>query len=205
MTSDSPSSHAMPAERRPVEPEQPPLPLTPALRLIGGCIARTATLLGRHRLHLPKDHLGMRLTFADGSTATVYRETVARQEAVDPAVLVVEFRLRMLNGHAGQAYFRAVSMLNTPLFAGFAGFRSKLWLAADERDRYRGLYQWEGADAAVEYVRALWWPLALVSDPRSIHYRILGNVRRDDVLSLAVPLPEPNDQWWRVVSVDPAA
>ena len=48
----------------------------------------------------------MRMTFADGSTATVFRETVAREEVVlEPVVPMVEFRLRMLNGPAGQTYF----------------------------------------------------------------------------------------------------
>ena len=45
----------------------------------------------------------------------------------------------MLNGSAGTDLLRAVSLLNMPPFAGCAGFRSKLWLAADERRRYRGL------------------------------------------------------------------
>lgn len=38
----------------------------------------------------------------------------------------------MLNGPAGTDLLRAVSLLNMPPFAGCAGFRSKLWLAADE-------------------------------------------------------------------------
>jgi hypothetical protein len=47
----------------------------------------------------------MRVTFADGSTATVFRETVAREEVVLEPVVLVEFRLRMLNGPAGQTCF----------------------------------------------------------------------------------------------------
>ena len=149
--------------------EQPPLPFAPAMVLIARCAARTSRLLARHQLRLPHNHLGLRVAFADGSSGRVYRETVAHGFAVEsPVVLVVEFRLKVLSGSAGQAYFRAVSLLNTPLFAGFAGFRSKLWLAADERGRYRGVYQWDGAERALEYVRALWWPLALVSDLDSI-------------------------------------
>jgi hypothetical protein len=53
-------------------------------------------------------------------------------------VLVVEFRLRAVRG-LGHAAFRWESLLNTPLFAGFPGFVSKLWLANDDLGRYRGL------------------------------------------------------------------
>ena len=45
---------------------------------------------------------------------------------------------------AGHALFRWESLLNTPLFVGFPGFVSKLWLADDEHGFYRGLYEWNG-------------------------------------------------------------
>lgn len=74
-------------------------------------------------------------------------------------------------------------MLNTPLFVGFRGCVSKLWLAHDENGVYRGLYQWNDAQLADAYVRALWWVLALVSARGSIHYVVLPGLRRDDVLA----------------------
>jgi hypothetical protein len=41
----------------------------------------------------------MRLRFADGTSARVYRETVVDQDATrDPCVLVVGFRLRVVRG-----------------------------------------------------------------------------------------------------------
>lgn len=207
MTTSPPSNTDELLPGRPmVGAEQPPLPFASAMALIVRCAAHTSTLLARHQLRLPHDNLGLRVGFGDGSTGRVYRETVADGYAVEaPVVLVVEFRLKVLSGTAGHAYFRAVSLLNTPLFAGFAGFRSKLWLAADERGRYRGIYQWDGAERALEYVRALWWPLALVSDVESIHYRVLPGVWRDEMLGLVAKLPEPAEaEWWRVVSVGAA-
>ena len=60
------------------------------------------------------------------------------------------------------AAFPSESLLNTPLFVGFPGFVSKLWLTHDQRGRYRGLYEWDGPARAHAYVRALWWVLALV-------------------------------------------
>jgi hypothetical protein len=129
--------------------------------------------------------VGLRLCFADGTSARVYRETVADHGPVrEPCVLVVEFRLRGVSGW-GHAAFRWESLLNTLLFAGFPGFVSKLWLAADGRDRYRGLYQWDGAGSAGHYARALWRVLALVSVPGSIHYIVLPGRRRDEVLARA--------------------
>jgi len=135
--------------------EQPPLAYPTAARALVGCVVGTARLLRRHRLHLPKERVGMRLRFADGTSARVFRETTADRDAtVDPCVLVVEFRLRAVRGHR-HAAFRRESLLSTPLFAGFPGFRSKLWLADDERGRYRGLYEWDGPQPAANYARAL--------------------------------------------------
>jgi hypothetical protein len=179
--------------------EQPPLAYPAALRALTGCFASTARLLWQRRLHLPAGRVGMRLRFADGTSARVFRETVANQGAtLDPCVLVVEFRLRAVRGR-GHAAFRRESLLNTPLFAGFPGFVSKLWLADDERGRYRGLYEWDGPQLAHNYARALWRVLALVSVRGSIHYVVLPGLRRDTLLE------QPQDDaaadeaaWWRL-------
>ncbi|MGN6174754.1 MAG: hypothetical protein ACTHPS_17685 [Streptosporangiaceae bacterium] len=163
--------------------ERPPLGYLVALRAVIRCAANTARLLQGHRIHLPAGWVGKRLHFADGTTARVYRETVVdRGATADPCVLVVTFRLRAVRGW-GHAVFRAESLLNTPLFAGFPGLVSKLWLAADERGRYRGLYEWDGPRRAEAYARALWRVLALVSVPGSIHYIVLPGLRRDEVLA----------------------
>jgi hypothetical protein len=136
---------------------------------VARCAATTGVMLARRRVHLPRSHVGMRLSFADGSESVVYRETVVdgpRPE--DPCVLVVAFRPRAVRGW-GHALFRWESLFNTPLFVGFPGLVSKLWLAADEHGVYRGLYEWDGAASAEFYARALWQVLALVSVRGSIH------------------------------------
>ena len=136
--------------------ERPPLAYPAALRALAGCCASTARLLRQHRLRPPARWVGTQLRFADGTSARVYRETVAdRGTTLDPCVLVVEFRLRAVRG-LGHAAFRRESLLNTPLFAGFSGFLSKLWLADDERGRYRGLYEWDDPGLAENYARTLW-------------------------------------------------
>src|SRR5687767_6606424 len=149
------------------------LPLGSALRALLGCAATTAVLLGRRRIHLPRESVGHRLRFADGTSALIYRETIVdTREVADPCALLVEFRLRGVRGW-GHALFRWESLLNTPLFVGFPGFVSKLWLAHDERGRYRGVYDWDGPERAEAYARALWRVLALVSVPGSIAYRVV--------------------------------
>jgi len=184
--------------------EQPPLAYGAALRALISCAANTARLLRRRRMHLPARHVGTRLRFADGTSARVYRETVVdRGATADPCVLVVEFRLRAVRDR-GHAAFRAESLLNTPLFAGFPGLVSKLWLANDERGRYRGLYEWDGRRRAEAYARALWRVLALVSVPGSIHYVVLPGLRRDELLTQPQVLDSTAAEtpaWWRLVEV----
>ena len=115
---------------------------------------------------------------------------------------MVGFRLRVVRGR-GHTLFRWESLLNTPLFVGFPGFVSKLWLAHDERGRYRGVYEWDGPERAEHYARSLWRVLALGCVPGSIRYVVLPGVRRDALLR-APHLAEaaaPGDAaaWWRPV------
>ena len=192
------------ADRGEVVQEQPPLAYRAAARALAACVAETARLLWQRRTHLPAQRVGMRLHFADGTSARVYRETVVdRGATVDPCVLVVEFRLRAVRGR-GHAAFRRESLLNTPLFAGFPGFVSKLWLTDDERGRYRGLYEWDGPRLAENYARALWRVLALVSARDSIHYVVLPGLRRDVLLGRPQVLDgaAPDEAaWWQLAEV----
>src|SRR5215831_4616079 len=187
-------------QREDVITERPPLPYRTALRALVGCAGATARLLRQRRIHLPARHVETRLRFADGTSARVYRETVVDRGATeDPCVLVVEFRLRAVRGW-GHAAFRWESLLNIPLFVGFPGFVSKLWLADDERGRYRGLYEWDGPQRADHYARALWRVLALVSVPGSIHYMVLPGLRRGEFVARPQGLAgaaADGAAWWR--------
>jgi hypothetical protein len=182
-----------------------PLPHGTAWRAVARCVARSVSMLARREVRLPRSHVGRVIRFADGSEARVYRDTVAdRPPPPDPCVLVVAFRLRGVRGR-GHAAFERESLLNTPLFVGFPGFVSKLWLAHDANGTYRGLYEWDGAGRAEDYARALWRVLALVSVPGSIDFRVLPGLRRDDVLAepahLAGRDEQESDPWWRVIAV----
>ncbi|WP_127508027.1 hypothetical protein [Actinoplanes solisilvae] len=182
---------------------QAPLPVPVAAAAVSRCFARTMALLARGRVEVPRRNLGLPLAFGDGTSAVVYRETVVHPVApLDPCVLMVKFRLRAVRGR-GHRVFRRLSLLNTPLFVGFPGFVSKLWMAHDSNGVYRGIYEWDGSDQAQAYARALWRVLALVSVPASIRYHVVPGLRRDEVLDdprllgeAAVPEAE---SWWQLV------
>lgn len=179
--------------------EQTPLPYGVAARAVISCAASTAGLLARRRIHLPKWHVGMRLRFADGTSAHVYRETVVDGTPKNLCALVVEFRLRVVRGW-GHDVFRWESLLNTPLFVGFPGFVSKLWLAHDEHGVYRGVYEWDGPERAEYYARCLWRVLALGCVRGSIHFMVLPGVRRDALIAdphVVDTRPDAVGAWWR--------
>lgn len=166
-------------------------------------MATTVGMLRRREVHQPRGNVGRVIPFADGTTGRVYRETAVDRPAADPCVLVVSFRLRLVRGRL-HPLFRIESILNTPLFVGFPGFVSKLWLAHDSHGLYRGLYEWDGADRADSYARSLWRVLELVSEKGSIDYRVLPGLRRDEVLAEPAGLDRnasmERGEWWRVVA-----
>jgi hypothetical protein len=185
-------------------PPQRPAPHAQAWPAVLRCGAASALLLARRRVHLPREGVGSRVCFADGTSALVYRETrIGGGTAKDACVLVVAFRLRGIHGR-GHTLFRCESILNTPLFVGFPGFRSKLWLAADEHGRYRGIYEWDGAQRAEHYARSLWRVLALVSARGSIRYAIEPGVHRDELVHRVRRFPptlrRDDDGWWLPVN-----
>jgi hypothetical protein len=175
---------------------QRPLPVPAAVRSVASCAASTAPLLWHDRILWPHSRVGTILHFADGTSGRIFRETVIPKRRVDPCLLVVTFRLVLLRGAAHLAFERE-SILNTPLFVGFPGFRSKLWVAADERGRYRGIYDWDGALRAAAYARSLWRVLALGSFPDSIAYRVVPEVTVSELLQGRVSVSDPEREgWW---------
>ena len=75
--------------------ERPPLRMGEGFGALGRCAVRTAGLIATRRLHEPRTNVGRRVRWADGSTAAVYRETVADVTPTDtPTTLVVSFRPR---------------------------------------------------------------------------------------------------------------
>jgi hypothetical protein len=182
------------------ESDRSPLSVVAAVVAVVKCALRTVRLLIGREIRQLSEHVDDVLQFADGSFARVYRETTMTcDHVVEPSALVVEFRLRWVRGK-GHAWFRAESLFNTPLFVGFPGFVSKLWLAHDQAGFYRGVYEWDGSELAHAYARALWWILALVSERNSIHYTVLPGRTRAEFLAGDGACGD-DAAWWRVTSV----
>lgn len=182
--------------------DKPPHSAIGAAKAVAASVVCVAGLLAARRIHLPRGNVGRQLRFADGSRTTVYRETVVETDDIDdPAVLIVAFKLQVLNGRVQHRLFRIESILNTPLFAGFSGFVSKLWLTHDQHGVYRGVYQWDGAERAESYARSLWRVLALGSVPGSIHYRVLPGMRREEFVrdpgAFGSTRVATGPDWWR--------
>ncbi|MFC3961560.1 hypothetical protein [Nocardia jiangsuensis] len=184
---------------------QGPMPPGTALAALARCAARVLNLLAHNRIRLPREHVGMELSFADGTRTWVFRETRIELAAPPrpPCVLVVRFRLRAVHGR-GHALFRRESLLNTILFAGFPGLVTKLWLAHDGNGVYRGLYEWDDPQRAQDYARALWWVLALVSEPGTIGYHVIPDTTRNALFE-RIGTGTADREWWRVTRVTPAS
>ncbi|MFC5951969.1 hypothetical protein ACFQH9_27265 [Pseudonocardia lutea] len=151
----------------------------------------TARLLAAGVLVAPTDLVGRWVRSDDGSRSRVFRETAVRgRRPADPVVLVVRFRLRWI-GRARWAHtvFRSTCVVNTPLFAGFPGFVTKLWLADPWTGVYRGLYEWDGAERAEWYATSLAHVLALVSVRGSIAHEVVRGVDRADFVHRDRSLP----------------
>ncbi len=180
--------------------------LIKSIRAFASCAFVTAALLSARELRLPKHNVGRRLRFADGTTSRVYRETTRRSAPTrQPTLLVVQFRLRLIgNSKLMHAAFRAESILNTVLFAGFAGFRTKLWCTDERTGIYRGVYEWDGAERATSYATTLSGLLRLLSEPGSVRFHVVPGVWRDDFLRnpqvIGPYQPAPTERWWRLTS-----
>jgi hypothetical protein len=134
----------------------------------------------------------------------VFRETAIRDgDPRDPVVLVVQFRLRALGrNRLLHALFRRECILHTPLFAGFPGFRSKLWAADTASGVYRGLYEWDGAEQAADYANHLVRLLHPLSIQGSVRYHVIPGCRREDFLRdpelAAAGRGQGVHDWWQL-------
>jgi hypothetical protein len=184
--------------------------VTPALADFTRCVRTSAGLAARGRLASPDTYVGARLHFADGTSSLVFRETALRGgRTSDPAVLVIQFRLAALGSNGFlHAAFRRECILHTPLFAGFPGFRSKLWADDVDTGVYRGLYEWQDPRSATHYAQRMVALLAPFSNAGTARYHVIAQLRRDEfVADPHAASGGPADGWWRLaypVTVQPA-
>lgn len=177
-------------------------PVTGTVRAFASCLLVTVALLARGGLRLSNDRVGGWIAFADGSRSQVFRETVREGPLTrDPAFLVVGFRLRLVGrSRLLHTLFRVESIANTLLFAGFPGFRSKLWLTDERTGTYRGIYEWDGPERARHYANTLSALLRPLCERGSVAFHVVPGVRREEGLHdpalLVSTGPAPPDAWW---------
>lgn len=118
------------------------------------CVGRVARLLARRELHLHHDRIGDTVALADGRRFVVYRESSSSEPCDgEPVTMTMWFRLRWVPpGARMRAFlFERESILNTALYAGFEGYRTKLWTVDPETNDYAGFYTWRGRPDAERY------------------------------------------------------
>lgn len=164
------------------------------------CVRVWGRLVAHGRLRSPKEYVGTPLHFRDGTTSVVFRETVRRAPTLESALLVIQFRLAALGSNRwAHAAFRRECVLHTPLFAGFAGFRSKLWADDVDTGIYRGVYEWDGGEAASAYARRMVGLLAPFSNAGTARFHVLGGHRRETFLGDPGAVPaEAAAGWWQL-------
>lgn len=93
-----------------------------------------------------------------------------------------------------------------PLFAGFPGFRSKLWLAVERTGEYRGVYDWDGSERARVYATTLMALLRLVCAPGSVTFHVEPGIGRVEFLrpTRCAEPGAPPQPWWAVTRGEPA-
>jgi hypothetical protein len=158
-------------------------------------------LVANRRLTSPKENLGAWLTFVDGWSSFVFRETaVAEARTNAPTLLVIQFRLAALGSNRMlHAAFRRECALHTPLFAGFPGFRSKLWIDDVETGVYRGVYEWQRGDLAGHYAARMVALLAPFSNAGTARRQVVEGLRHDDFLLRPELAPDDIEgDWWRL-------
>ena len=162
------------------------------------CAISTLGLIARRKLRQPHDLVDSQIEFADGSVSRIYRETSMRDLETPPQVmLAVRFRLRLIgSSRLGHALFRFESLFNTLLFAAHRGFHSKLWLTDGATDLYRGIYEWEDEESAIEYAETLRIVLAPWVQTGSLAYQIMSGVSRPDYLEGRLPYPVHEEDRW---------
>jgi len=142
-------------------------------------------LLAGGHLRIRHGNRGHRAELPDGRSFVVFRETTCDGGDLDATVtLAVWFHLRAVPAGARwrRFLFERESILNTILYAGFEGYRVKLWMVDPVTSDYAGLYAWRGEEEAEAYARYITSVLRPLAVPGSIGYEVV-EVRLDHYLA----------------------
>lgn len=154
-------------------------------RQAGVCAWRTFGLLARRQLHLQHGRIGTTVAIPDGRQSVVFRESSRDGDPGSASVtLAVWFHLRGIPGGSRirRLFFERLCLVNTILFAGFAGYQSKLWMVDPVTSDYAGLYSWHSAEEAEPYARYIIRILSPLSSEGTVGYEILPATSFSDYL-----------------------
>lgn len=146
------------------------------------CALRVIPMLWRHELHRRRDNVGATVELDDGRRFLVYRDTSStaplgpdHRPGDDELVrLAIWFRLWSVppGARALAWLFERESILNTILYAGCSGYRTKLWTVDRSTSDYAGFYTWQGRAAAGRYQRYV----TAVLRPLSVRGTVGGSI-----------------------------
>ena len=150
------------------------------------CAKRTFELLFRKKLHLRRERIGTVVTLPDGRAFTVFRESIRDDDAgPSQTTLAVWFHLRGIpaGSRIRRFLFERLCLANTLLFAGFDGYRVKLWMVDPKTADYAGLYLWRSDEEAELYGRYIAGILSPLSRRGSVGYRVLPLTAFEDCMA----------------------
>lgn len=107
----------------------------------------------------------------------------------EPVTLAVWFHLLGVprGSRIRRFLFERASLVNTILFAGFDGYRVKLWMVDPVTADYAGLYSWRSAEEAALYARYIVRILTPFSTKGPVGYLVLPDRAFEEYLAS----PEP--------------
>jgi hypothetical protein len=160
------------------------------------CAKRTFELLLHKKLHLRRERIGAVATLPDGRAFTVFRESIRDDAGPSRTTLAVWFHLRGIpaGSRVRRFLFERLCLANTLLFAGFNGYRVKLWMVDPKTADYAGLYLWRSDEEAEDYGRYIVGILSPLSTRGSIGYQILPRTAFEDSLASPGSLTERADE-----------
>jgi hypothetical protein len=144
------------------------------------CARRVVQLGWRRRLHIDRGWLTSSAELPDGRRFRVFRQTSCDgDEPGGDVMIAVWFHLRWMPPGATirRWLFERESILNTILYAGAPGYRTKLWLVDPDTCDYAGLYGWKGREAAERYGRYICRILRPLSVPSSVGFEVVADQR----------------------------
>jgi hypothetical protein len=132
------------------------------------------SLVGSRSLHTGKKHLGDSYAASDGKTYAVFRETASDKEYGEREVtLIIGFRLKLIGKNRFLHWlFRRLCVLDTPIWVGFNGFKTKYWMVRPAANDYLGLYRYQGKGNAQRYAEYICSILRPISTDGSVWYEI---------------------------------